>query len=450
MKSATSTTWLLGLVLGFILLFTAYIILTINYSKTVRIKNEMISMVEKYEGLNTNSIQLVNNYLASINYNMKGECTDDNNSGVYGADNLQATSLVEAQPGEKYYYCVKKYKGVGTTRYYQVAIFYKFNLPVVGATGNFAVRGVTGNFQSRDEAIYAKNVDGSFDTTKPSGGGGSTTTPPSLSSKYTVSFNLNGGSGSIPAQTVEYGTPASEPPKPTREGYTFISWQLNGNEYNFAQPVRSNITLRARWLKNSIAGSVDTGGSTTGGNTYTVSFNLNGGTAQRKNGNGTIITPIPSQNVVSGGRVSRPADPYKYSPSSTFVRWELNGAPYDFNTPVTSNITLTATWRETARIFLQIPPNSSCVGENRVSDGRVYKFSNHFFEVDSNFRLTLGTFKLYEGPSYGSNFGNNAYDWTYEIGIGKPITRWVNIKDGTTWDISKPVTDDLHLNAMCD
>lgn len=261
MKSATSTTWLLGLVLGFILLFTAYIILTINYSKTVRIKNEMISMVEKYEGLNTNSVQLVNNYLASINYNMKGECTDDNNSGVYGADNLQATSLVEAQPGEKYYYCVKKYKGVGTTRYYQVAIFYKFNLPVVGATGNFAVRGVTGNFQSRDEAIYAKNVDGSFDTTKPSGGG-STTTPPSLSSKYTVSFNLNGGSGSIPAQSVEYGTPASEPPKPTREGYTFISWQLNGNEYNFAQPVRSNITLRARWLKNNIAGSVDTGGVT--------------------------------------------------------------------------------------------------------------------------------------------------------------------------------------------
>lgn len=267
MKSASSSTWLLGLVLGFILLFTAYIILTINYSKTVRIKNEMISMVEKYEGLNTNSVQLVNNYLASINYNMKGECTDDNNSGVYGADNLQATSLVEAQSGEKYYYCVKKYKGVGTTRYYQVAIFYKFNLPVVGATGNFAVRGVTGNFQSKDEAIYAKNVDGSFDAAKPSGGG-STTPPPSLSSKYTVSFNLNGGNGSIPAQTVEYGTPASEPPKPTRDGYTFISWQLNGNEYNFAQPVRSNITLRARWLKNSIAGSTGTGsggGSSTGG-----------------------------------------------------------------------------------------------------------------------------------------------------------------------------------------
>ena len=37
------------------------------------------------------------------------------------------------------------------------------------------------------------------------------------------------------------------PTDPTREGYTFVRWNLGANAYNFSTPVNSNITLTAVW-----------------------------------------------------------------------------------------------------------------------------------------------------------------------------------------------------------
>lgn len=64
--------------------------------------------------------------------------------------------------------------------------------------------------------------------------------------KYTVTFNSNGGS-SVTSQTVNYGSKATEPTDPTKDGYTFVSWQLNGVDYDFTKAVTSNITLVATW-----------------------------------------------------------------------------------------------------------------------------------------------------------------------------------------------------------
>ena len=74
MRHTIGGTWLLQLVIIFILLFAAFIILTLNYSRTVKLKNELIDMVEKYEGLNTGSITLVNNYLIYNGYTTQGVC----------------------------------------------------------------------------------------------------------------------------------------------------------------------------------------------------------------------------------------------------------------------------------------------------------------------------------------------------------------------------------------
>lgn len=66
--------------------------------------------------------------------------------------------------------------------------------------------------------------------------------------KYTVTFNSNGGS-SVSKQTVESGKAATKPSNPTRSGYTFKGWYLNGTEYNFSNKVTGNITLTAKWEK---------------------------------------------------------------------------------------------------------------------------------------------------------------------------------------------------------
>ena len=66
---------------------------------------------------------------------------------------------------------MKKYKGANVSYYFQVTVFYKFNLPIFGNTGSYVVKGTTGNFQSKDSANYSQSVDGSY-TSSPAPGGG--------------------------------------------------------------------------------------------------------------------------------------------------------------------------------------------------------------------------------------------------------------------------------------
>lgn len=156
MRQAIGGTWLIQLMLVFILLFVAYIILMINYNKVIKTKNEVINFVEKYEGLNDESLELVNDYLKYVGYNGKGVCSSKNNVyGVYGATDLNSNFLEEAVYGKEYYYCVKKYKGSHNTNYYQVSLFYKFNIPIFGDLTSFNVKGSTAHFKAFDDSRYA-------------------------------------------------------------------------------------------------------------------------------------------------------------------------------------------------------------------------------------------------------------------------------------------------------
>ena len=156
MRQTIGGTWLLQLMLLFNLLFVGFIILTLNYSKTIKLKNEMINMIEKYEGLNQDSIKLVNNFLSSSGYVVTSKC--EAAPGNYGAVSLQSSVLEEVQEGSKYYYCVKKYKGANISNYYQITVFYKFNLPIIGDTSKFSIKGTTNNFQNHDENDYKQVI----------------------------------------------------------------------------------------------------------------------------------------------------------------------------------------------------------------------------------------------------------------------------------------------------
>lgn len=144
--------------------------------------------------------------------------------------------------------------------------------------------------------------------------------------EYTVTFDTDGGND-IASQTVASGSKATVPTKPTKNGYTFVKWQLNGSDYDFDTVVSSSITLKAVWTKNEDKKSEDEVTK------YTVTFDSNGGSS------------VTKKTIVSGNKVSKPTDPTKAN--NKFVKWQLNGADYDFNTPVTKNITLKAVWEET-------------------------------------------------------------------------------------------------------
>ena len=66
--------------------------------------------------------------------------------------------------------------------------------------------------------------------------------------QYTVIFDSNGGTR-VQSQTVEKGGKVTKPKDPTREDYTFDSWQLDGKVYDFDSEVTEDITLVAKWTK---------------------------------------------------------------------------------------------------------------------------------------------------------------------------------------------------------
>lgn len=150
-----------------------------------------------------------------------------------------------------------------------------------------------------------------------SGSNNTGTTTPTVK-KYTVTFNSDGGSA-VSSQTVEQGKKVSQPSNPTRAGYTFAGWALNGNTYDFNSAVNGNITLVAKWNENVKA-------------TYTVTFNSDGGSA------------VSSQTITEGGNATKPSNPTRAG--YNFGGWTLNGNAYDFNSKVTGNITLVAGWTQ--------------------------------------------------------------------------------------------------------
>jgi len=155
---------------------------------------------------------------------------------------------------------------------------------------------------------------------------------------YTVKYDRNstdatGSMSDVPCTYDEDLTIAAN--AFTRTGYTFIGWNTlldgdktgQGTHYTAGQPVRNlsvtngaTVTLYAQWSINS----------------YTVTFNTNGG------------TPVPPvQTVTYGSTATEPVNPVPVLDNYTLIHWYSApglGPIYLFDTPVTADLTLYAGW----------------------------------------------------------------------------------------------------------
>lgn len=77
-------------------------------------------------------------------------------------------------------------------------------------------------------------------------------------SNFTVSFDTNGGAPNVSSQTVKNGSKAIEPAtKPTKTGYTFDGWYLNGAKYDFNTTVTGDVKLTAKWTEIKVESTED-------------------------------------------------------------------------------------------------------------------------------------------------------------------------------------------------
>lgn len=98
---------------------------------------------------------------------------------------------------------------------------------------------------------------------------------PVASTKYTITFDSDGGSAVQPV-TVEQGKPVAKPADPAKSGYTFIGWFNGATEYKFDTPLVSNLTLKAKWEKNTAVESLLLSGVRVLGNPLTELLVLDG------------------------------------------------------------------------------------------------------------------------------------------------------------------------------
>ena len=156
MKESIGTTWIFQMVIIFILIFVSFLIVTLTYSKTFKTRNELINIIEKYEGVTEESLSIMNQYLRYNSYQAMKKCP----ANWYGVASIEKIEIEKVGNGSvrKYYYCLKRNVSKKSSLvHYDIKVFFKFNLPIFETIGTFTVNGSTSDFYKTDD-ILSKGI----------------------------------------------------------------------------------------------------------------------------------------------------------------------------------------------------------------------------------------------------------------------------------------------------
>lgn len=158
-----------------------------------------------------------------------------------------------------------------------------------------------------------------------------------------VAFEVGEHATAIESTTVKFGGTIEEPVPEVAEGYAFAGWYADAEftkEFDFARPIIKETTIYA---KIGVARKV----------TFDAADDSE-----------------PSVVILADGEtVAEPADPAK--DGSVFAGWFLADAAeaYDFSTPVTEDITLTAHWISSVKLRLNANDGTDAVEAIDVEKG---------------------------------------------------------------------------------
>ena len=144
MRESIGGAWLVGIVIFFIVLFTGYLALSVNYSKAFKVKNEIISLIEENEGLTDKTQEKIVKYLNSVGYYVYGKCNDIDSDYLDNTVNGKLIGYEKQGNTDKYKYCVYERSVQDDTlnrKYYRVTVFFKFDSPLLDNAFTFPVTG---------------------------------------------------------------------------------------------------------------------------------------------------------------------------------------------------------------------------------------------------------------------------------------------------------------------
>lgn len=266
-----------------------------------------------------------------------------------------------------------------TTKIGSVSIHHTVSSGAGWSTKNQTKLGETTYTYARGTSSVTRNVAAKLTGVEAVGGGTMTVTSsytvPALS-KYTVSYNANGGSGAPGSQTKYYGkTLKLSTTKPKRTGYNFLGWSTSSSgsvKYAPGASYTSNasVTLYAVWERITFSVSFDAG--------------ANGGTV----GEGEVenISVTYSYNQALGELPIAKKRNYK------FLGWNTSedgsGLYVDSTTTVTSAVTYYAIFELQANCYIR-------------TDG-AYKAGMMYTKIDGTYKTGTVSVKD-EGTYKGTN-----------------------------------------------
>ena len=248
----------------------------------------------------------------------------------------------------------------------------------------------------------------------------------------TVTFNANGGSGSMTDQTFHPGTPTKlskignniTHPDETSGGivyhYTFAYWSTtsDGTGTRYADGISASFnadtTLYAIWNKR--------------GDTCRVTYNLDGGKATAE----TVETYKPKGSITLAGAVTK--DGYE------FKGWNIGGTVYPahYTYPLIGNITATATWKNVSGYDYTV------VVYNMRTDG-TYPDNDYAEYYTANSSDTTVTWKDLT-PYIGYDLNEGVTGVTLKDGTKKYVMPEQITLDGTDYHMA----EDLKLEIKSD
>lgn len=144
MKEAIGGTWIFAICITFIILFTGYLAISVNYSKAFKLKSAIVNEIEEAEEVDEEKIKT---YLTAQAYTAYGDCPSLKGDSSW--DDPIKINLAPRTDG-KANVCI--YKLDATTQndeicnqksYYKVVTFFKFDLPILNVVLTFKVSGDT-------------------------------------------------------------------------------------------------------------------------------------------------------------------------------------------------------------------------------------------------------------------------------------------------------------------
>ncbi len=190
MRESIGAGSIFSIVVVFIVLFTSYLAISVNYAKTFKIKNHIVTMIENSEGYGQNistrtSGQNIERYLTAEGYTSHGRVPCDGNYNGSGDDQFEMVACIGGNNGGSNfgpasvcsnsnasadcavaifrvrYTSTTSYSGTNIDinnptcvdvnnssccahrSYYRVITFFEFNLPIIRNITTFPVRGDT-------------------------------------------------------------------------------------------------------------------------------------------------------------------------------------------------------------------------------------------------------------------------------------------------------------------